>query len=249
MSVSQEITLTDDTIQSYADMTLECCKEELLETGRVMRKLAVFCSTLSVLKNKDSLPFKRVDLESREVKAMDVPVMKENPGSNSLILLDLNPGEEGLLHMYMYFHPQARPLLLACLATAEISGVPKDMASKAILKQIMKMNGAAHEGWFATRFMRYVLQTLEAYAYVHWAEVWTAVSKDRDTVAPRLEDEPTATEALMVNTETRRGQRSIMLPFTRSERGTGKVVSFGEPQVHTDMQGPMCNILKAIPVN
>jgi hypothetical protein len=249
MSVSQEITLTDDTIQSYADMTLEHCKEELLTSGQVLRKLAVFCSTLSVLKHKDSLPFKQVDLESREVKSMDVPAITENPGSSSLILLDLNPSEEGLLSMYMHVHPQAKPIILESLAMAETIGVPRDVASKMILKKTMEANGAAHEGWFATQFMRYVIQKLEAYAYVHWSEVWAAVSKDRDTVAPRLEDEPTATEALMISTETRRGQRSIMLPFTRSERGTGKVVGFGELQVHTNMEGPMANILKAIPMN
>jgi hypothetical protein len=249
MASPMEVDLTEEMVQSFAEMTLEHCKEELLGNGCVLRKLAVFCSILSVLKNKDSLLFKQVDFEFREVKVMDVSAMAANPGNSALVILDLNPSEEGLLRMYMHFHPQARPLILACLATAEISGVPKDMASKMILKKTMEANGVAHEGWFATQFMRHVIQKLEAYAYVHSSEVWTAVSKDQDTVAPRLEDEPTATEALMISTETRRGQRSIMLPFTRSERGTGKVVGFGEPQIHTDMQGPMTNILKAIPVN
>jgi len=100
------------------------------------------------------------------------------------------------------------------------------------------------QGWdvkdVVAAYIRHMLERSGAVAYVKNMDGWTAHTQEspgtsaqdaRAKLAPSLEDEPAASEAVISLLEHAEGVRMVLHPYQRRQRNTGKVKSWGDRRV------------------
>jgi hypothetical protein len=230
--VSTEITITTslDEVKRFARELVEESKEDLLRSGRIWRRCYLFAPA------------------------------PDAPGS-AMIVLDLDADAEGLLTLLSATDPRFASVLPQLEAAAIAARIPKKEAATRTLNVVLR---TLHldERTIVARYMRHMILKFGAYAYVHVADTWVAraafegeseAAGVRERFAKDLSRDPRAREAIVVGLETHRYQEMTTVEYRRTERGTGKVELFLEPETLSSdtgkVGGELFDILKPIPLN
>lgn len=173
----------------------------------------------------------------------------------------------GTLYSQLLVIPGAHgPVLRECEETGVKMGLPGKQVRETTVKLFMKQVGAEPKA-IQKRFIQSVLTLTHALAYVKLDEAWIVkapsepgaaedMGKTEADVVKKfpngLADDPRASEAISAFMETHGFSRSVLIPFTRSERGTGKVMTVSAPEVHDTRDGEFksggrfSNLLRAV---
>lgn len=233
-------------VKEYAHGLMNRCKEHLLEHGYVPRICHVFTTSDKMLEiSKENSSF----CEAHHLD-QDGNITEPNPDEpvhTSIVMLDLNTNPTSLLNMVAMMEPQFGPKLQSIRMMAAMLQVDDKKAEKRAIDIFIRAANTSESAILGS-YMKHMIQKLNAYAYVHQSEQWTAYAEGEKKMPRDLSTYEGRGECLSVIWETFNDGENITVDFEREggKVGEGKVSKFSEPKVYPTSQykGRIFNILR-----
>lgn len=212
--------LTAEAVKRSALHSLELGKQVLLEEGAVPRHACLYTVPGAMKKLPKNV---KIETEFKPPGTEDIPDEK----LGSCVILDLEPSTPDLMGIIIELFPHMEALF-GMLDSIGTQFYPDEETRRGRMVEIWLRSNNIRPPELIGSFFKHMIKKLEAYAFVHTSETWHVSTPTKERKYQYLEDDPNASEALMVNWETKDDGELLILPFTREARGEGKVLSFGE---------------------
>lgn len=238
--------MNEQWLKEWQQFILETAKKILLEENRIMTQVFILTRQMNI------------DAELREIM-MDITEMEWRPatahdGTDPLqyVIIGVPIAYEDprqLLAMLAFFTEDRK---VATQAFSNMTAFGKRMnhsnPERYIVEMIKAKFGMHHDKDIVATWLREFVRLTEAEAFAKVDEMYvkmvqtppdTTIEQARENVPKSLKDDLETSEAIGVVVEDKNQTRMVNLPFTRSIRDVGKVLSFGEPiEFVDDGKGP-----------
>jgi hypothetical protein len=236
--------LTADDWKALQDTHVEAAKKILLEDGH-LRMLAFVCTSM------DSVRSAKLGTSAtlKDMETMEPIVSSANsdglPNGMGMIGVPME-SNEAMLDMVLALWPDRAYIMhLAVRAGRELGLEEQEVYEKAMNAWFKATK--VDEKDLACRYVRWLAEKVDAHAVMHVSEAWMAKSVTNmeyraykaDPKKHSLEHDTKSIESIKVSIDTHEFRRLVMVPFEReppakgAARDSGKVVSFGEPEIIT----------------